>query len=568
MLIQERTLKSEEKDIVNFLDKNFKKQDEKYDINGEILSKDEIFKMLDVSDPISISTNSKNIQFEKVILNWWKNGKKPNEDTDYIFRTLKRFMNAQAKNIKLPKKAIEYNSPGEMDKDLDEIIPNDDLSKNYPGKIVKTDGDYVLRQIDTWEEAQQCFKDSGWCVQNKSMFDSYKPPYFMITRKEPNGTEKRVALAHKNSEQIKDVKDDPLPYEIGKEFLPLINYVFDLTAPSFYVSSDWSKSDILDYNDKKIAIDKPMSPNELELLSKNGPASYRYATGILNRRFPEGEAAIAKSTPELAYEYTLQILNKGRFSAQDNIKFPEGEPTIATNAQYAYKYANFILQHRFPAGEAAIAKDPNYAFLYARDIIKGPWPEVESLISKYSTLSFDYAKSVVKGRFPKGEAVIAKDPVLALEYARDVINKNTPKDQPGIRFPEAEATLAKDQQYAYNYAKSVINRNTPPDQPGIRWPEGEVVIAKNPGYSLLYVKYVIKGRFPEAEAAIATDAKSAYYYAKDVIKGRWPEGEDAIENDLDYAIKYHSFLDSLNSKKQEQLQEIASLRNDLKQIFI
>jgi hypothetical protein len=41
--------------------------------------------------------------------------------------------------------------------------------------------------------------------------------------------------------------------------------------------------------------------------------------------------------------------------------------------QFAYEHAK-ILGRRFPEGEAAIAKDPYSAYYYAKDVIKGRFP--------------------------------------------------------------------------------------------------------------------------------------------------------------------------------------------------
>ncbi len=448
MLIQERNLKTEEKDIKEFLDRTFSFENDKYQINGEQLSLQDVLKYLDLSDPISVSTNSKQIQFDKVILNWWFHGKKPDEDTDYIFRTLKRFMGAQAKNIKLPKKAIEYDTPGEMDKDLDKVLPRDEteLAKNYPGDVVKIDGDYVLRKISTWEEAQQCFKDSGWCVQNKNMFDSYKPPYFMITHKEPNGTEKRVALAHKDSEQLKDVKDDPLPYSIGKEFLPLIDYIFNLQKTVFYNSADDDRdeniNDLYPYYKNRVNINSKLSNNQLAELAQDPKMAYDYANDVIENRFPAAEH-IMSSHPNIAYKYALNVI-KGRW----------------------------------PAGEASIAKVPYIANQYARNVIKGRFPEGEAAISKDSPSAFSYARDVIQDRFPEGEAAIATNARDAYEYVEKILDRK--------RWPEGESIISQNPEFAYKYARVVIKG---------RFPAGEPTILKNPNWANWYDINILGGKW-------------------------------------------------------------------------
>jgi hypothetical protein len=51
-------------------------------------------------------------------------------------------------------------------------------------------------------------------------------------------------------------------------------------------------------------------------------------------------------------------------------KWPEGEPAIAKNPQYAYWYARDFIEGRWPEGEPAIVKDLRWAKKY-NEFIKG-----------------------------------------------------------------------------------------------------------------------------------------------------------------------------------------------------
>jgi hypothetical protein len=108
-----------------------------------------------------------------------------------------------------------------------------------------------------------------------------------------------------------------------------------------------------------------------EVTAKNPEFAYICALA-LGRRFPGGEAAIAKDA-EYAFFYAIGVI-KGRW--------PEGEAAIAKNAKYALGYAREVIKERFPEGEAALAKDAKYAYLYARDVIEGRFPEGEAAIAK------------------------------------------------------------------------------------------------------------------------------------------------------------------------------------------
>jgi len=232
----------------------------------------------------------------------------------------------------------------------------------------------------------------------------------------------------------------------------------------------------------------------------NPANAYRYARDIIKGRWPEGEAAIAKS-PAFSYEYARYVI-KGRF--------PEGEAAIAKSSAFSYEYARYVIKGRWPEGEAAIAKDPYLSYEYARYVIKGRFSKGEAATAKDPRGAYDYAREVIKGRWPEAEAAIAKDPELAHSYALYVIKG---------RWPEAEAAIAKDPYSSYSYAREVIKG---------RWPEVEAAIAKVPYSAYAYARYVIRGRFPEAEAAIAKDPRWAYEYARYVIKGRFPEAEPRL----------------------------------------
>lgn len=104
---------------------------------------------------------------------------------------------------------------------------------------------------------------------------------------------------------------------------------------------------------------------------------------------------------ESSHMYAVHVI-KGRW--------PEGEPVIAKDPEWAYRYARDVIRGRWPEAEAVIAKDPKYAWRYARDLIKGRWPEAEAVIAKDPRAALDYANEVIKGRWPEGEATMRKDP--------------------------------------------------------------------------------------------------------------------------------------------------------------
>jgi hypothetical protein len=99
---------------------------------------------------------------------------------------------------------------------------------------------------------------------------------------------------------------------------------------------------------------------------------------------------------------------------------------IETDPQAAYYYAKDVLNGRFPEGEAAIAKDTRWSYYYARDVIGGRWPRGEAAIAKDpqdAYFAYLYARDVLKGRFPKGEPAIAKDNYYAPLYVQHILKE-------------------------------------------------------------------------------------------------------------------------------------------------
>jgi len=167
-----------------------------------------------------------------------------------------------------------------------------------------------------------------------------------------------------------------------------------------------------------------------------------YAEKVIEGRFPEGEAAIIAKSSEQTYHYAKNVL-KGE-------RVPEIETALAQDrewGQYAYHYANTVLEDRFPEGEATIAKYPAYAGYYAKNVIKGPWPEGEPAIASHFASAGEYARDVLKGPFPEGEAEIAKYPAWSINYAIQVLKG---------RFPEGEAEIAKSPLETASYFTNIL----------------------------------------------------------------------------------------------------------------
>ena len=67
-----------------------------------------------------------------------------------------------------------------------------------------------------------------------------------------------------------------------------------------------------------------------------------------------------------------------------------GEQTIATNAEYSYRYARDVLKGRFELGEPVIASGALYSFWYAYEAIYGRFELGEAAIAEHGVLKAKY----------------------------------------------------------------------------------------------------------------------------------------------------------------------------------
>ena len=83
-----------------------------------------------------------------------------------------------------------------------------------------------------------------------------------------------------------------------------------------------------------------------------------------------------------------------------------------------YLYVRHIIKGRWPEAEPYIKKDPEWAEYYAIDIIRGRWPEAEPYIMRDPHWTYRYAIYVIRGRWPEAEPHIKKDPEWARRYSK------------------------------------------------------------------------------------------------------------------------------------------------------
>lgn len=134
------------------------------------------------------------------------------------------------------------------------------------------------------------------------------------------------------------------------------------------------------------------------LAATNAHYAYLYANDILKSSFPLGEPAIATNV-YWSVEYTKNVLNGNRFEL--------GEKIIALSDYFSYAYAT-ILQQRFKLGEPAIANSTKYSYYYTIYVLKNPFPLGEPAIAKNSIFARDYTHHVLKHDFYLNDKLICE----------------------------------------------------------------------------------------------------------------------------------------------------------------
>lgn len=154
----------------------------------------------------------------------------------------------------------------------------------------------------------------------------------------------------------------------------------------------------------------------------------------------EGYHKVMTDNPEMALEQAK--LKKERDHFLESILYKD----VSTGV----KYATRVLNKRWPKLEEVILEavdEPRNSLdfysavaLYTKKLV-GEWPEAEGLLARNPYSATSYAQHVLKGRFPRAEPVIVRHPYYAAPYAIHQMNE---------RWPDAEAYMLKELKEEYN----------------------------------------------------------------------------------------------------------------------
>ena len=119
--------------------------------------------------------------------------------------------------------------------------------------------------------------------------------------------------------------------------------------------------------------------------------------------------------------YILALKNYSEFKKNKDYY----ESIIATDFEYSYYYAYYVLEGRFEKGEPVIATNGESSYDYAREIVKGRFELGEKALAKSDSIAYNYAKHTIRGRFELGEYIIFTRKYY-IPYYMTYINDKTP----------------------------------------------------------------------------------------------------------------------------------------------
>jgi len=141
-----------------------------------------------------------------------------------------------------------------------------------------------------------------------------------------------------------------------------------------------------------------------------------YAIRVLKAPWPEGEDVIASSAED-AYAYAYKYYQ--------GTGWPKAEKTLLQHPEYVDIYITNVLQKRWPEGEAAIItfNYPPLVYKYLTEFLNPVfgitrWPEAEKVLLQNAGIAASYAMNIMKQRWPEAEEIIKTNPKLYERYLR------------------------------------------------------------------------------------------------------------------------------------------------------
>ena len=367
-----------------------------------------------------------NPHYQSWIYDMLKTGKlifpEDEEKTKDVIKKFDRYK--RSANFTSSKNILDYKSFGDLYKAIKEFEPDvsSRISLEYGNnKVVFEKGNYVILELNNFDECSFLLKDTGWCVQRQEYFENYKPPYYLMLK---DG--KKFALMHFPSGQLKDIHDNSFEKMETED----ANFIMD-----FIISKDISIENIIDFVVVFTCTSKEVPERFLQAIAKESESSYRFSEYLIdnNKEVPERFLqAIAKESYS-SYNFATYLI-------RNNKEVPELIlQAIAKDSEWSYRFSEYLIDNNKEVPELilqGIAKDSGWSYHFAKDLIMNN-KEVPELIlqaiAKESYSSYNFAEYLIMNNKEVPELIlqgIAKESESSYRFSEYLIDNN--KEVPEI----------------------------------------------------------------------------------------------------------------------------------------
>jgi hypothetical protein len=123
------------------------------------------------------------------------------------------------------KNILKFKTFGDLDKVVGKYLKS--LSGREKARtlgnnevIYNKDGMQIVKLMD-YEECSYLVENIAWCIKDRKMFYTYKPPFYMFVM---DG--KKYALLHFGHKELKNIHNEPFNMIEDKRFVEALNWIF------------------------------------------------------------------------------------------------------------------------------------------------------------------------------------------------------------------------------------------------------------------------------------------------------------------------------------------------------
>lgn len=160
-----------------------------------------------------------------VLKNFINNTYIPDEDNQKYQEALTLFNHYKKRKQMVKKDIKQYKSYSELYDAVSKFLTMQNVYDyaNSQCKRICSAGHYSCYRVDNFQQGKILFNKTGWCVKGHDYFDQYGAPYYIVF----SGQE-RIALIHLDSEQCKDVSDNPIYGDgVNSQFFKMLGALFE-----------------------------------------------------------------------------------------------------------------------------------------------------------------------------------------------------------------------------------------------------------------------------------------------------------------------------------------------------